>query len=137
MATLAKVQNIDEVLRAHKQFLESCMKDCHLSTKHIFKIIHKLLVIVTQFVNFVNQIHRQIEGKADLRLAGEGRLEHLERTFGSHFHEQIDKHDENFSSYMLKLIDGLKTLSTKETSDSVLNLVIKLDFNHYYAKMTK
>jgi len=113
------------------------MKDCHLSTKHIFKIIHKLLVIVSQFVNFLNQVHRQIEGKAGLRLSSEGRIEHLERAFGSHFNEQIDKHDENFTNFMLKLIDGLKALSTKETSDSVLNLVIKLDFNHYYAQMTQ
>ena len=38
---------------------------------------------------------------------------------------------------MLKLIEGLKALSTKETSDSVLNLVIKLDFNHYYARLAQ
>lgn len=72
-----------------------------------------------------------------MKLTGEGCLEHLERTFGTHFNEQIDQHDDNFTNYMLKLIDELKALSTKETSDSVLNLVIKLDFNHYYAKMEK
>jgi len=70
-------------------------------------------------------------------VSSEGPSEHLQRTFGTHFHTQIDQHDENFSSYMLKLIEGLKALSTKETSDSVLNLVIKLDFNHYYAQMDK
>ena len=52
--------NVNSVLNAHDQFLETCLRECHLSNKFIFKIIHKLMVQVTQYVNYMNQIHRQV-----------------------------------------------------------------------------
>ena len=75
MTTLKNVQNIDEgkilveanwrsyinsVLNAHDQFLETCLRECHLSNKAIFKLIHKLMAKVTIYVNFMNGVHRQV-----------------------------------------------------------------------------
>ena len=56
----ARVLPLNSVLNAHDQFLETCLRECHLSNKAIFKLIHKLMAKVTIYVNFMNGVHRQV-----------------------------------------------------------------------------
>ena len=43
--------------------------------------------------------------------------------------------DRDFNKKILHLVDMLREVSKRQKSDSVLNLVLKLDFNHYLTKM--
>lgn len=43
--------------------------------------------------------------------------------------------DRDFNKEILHLVDMLREVSKRQKSDSVLNLVLKLDFNHYLTKM--
>ena len=58
------------MLNAHDQFLETCLRECHLSNKAIFKLIHKLMAKVTIYVNFMNGVHRQVKDKTSFILDG-------------------------------------------------------------------
>ena len=48
---------------------------------------------------------------------------------------QINTMDRDFNKEILHLVDMLREVSKRQKSDSVLNLVLKLDFNHYLTKM--
>jgi len=135
MTTLKNVQNIDEVLNAHDQFLETCLRECHLSNKAIFKLIHKLMAKVTIYVNFMNGVHRQMELRSANSMSIEMKMEYLATIFTPQFDAQINTMDRDFNKEILHLVDMLREVSKRQKSDSVLNLVLKLDFNHYLTKM--
>jgi len=135
MSTLKTVQNIDQVLNAHDQFLETCLRECHLTNKAIFKMVHKIMAQVTIYINYVNQIHRQIESRSTGSLSGEMREEYLRSIFSAQFDRQIAEMDRNFDVLMLRLVDQLRDESKHQKSDAVSNLVVKLDFNHYFSKV--
>lgn len=47
------MENIDEVLSYHMEFLENCLKDCMLINQTLLKIITKLMMICVTFSNFI------------------------------------------------------------------------------------
>jgi gamma-tubulin complex component 2 len=131
MTKLKNVQNIDEVLAAHDQFLETCLRECHLSNKFIFKLIQKLMMHITQYVNYMHSIHRQIEIKSASSMTATEKVEYLGKILSDSFDVQIRQMDANFNKSMIYLVNSLREVSKRQKSDSVLNLVLKLDFNHY------
>ena len=50
---MAKVNNVDDVLDFHTDFLDSCLKDCMLTSTELLRIVHKLLVVCVTFSNYV------------------------------------------------------------------------------------
>ena len=48
-----KVSNLDDVLTYHTDFLNSCLKDCMLTSPDLLKIVHKLLMVCVMFSNFM------------------------------------------------------------------------------------
>ena len=105
--------------QAHDQFLETCLRECHLTNKSIFKLIHKIMAQVTIYVNYVNQIHRQVslfdifenfkifnfqtEMRSATSLSPDMRDEYLRGIFSSTFDHQISEMDRTFDSLMLRL----------------------------------
>jgi gamma-tubulin complex component 2 len=128
MTTLKNVQMFDEVLNAHDQFLETCLRECHLSNKAIFKLIHKLMAKVTIYVNFMNGVHRQMELRSANSMSMEMKMEYLATIFTPKFDAQINSMDRDFNKEILHLVEMLREVSKRQKSDSVLNLVLKLDF---------
>ena len=59
------------------------------------------------------------------------KMEYLARIFSESFDNQIRQMDSNFNKSMIHLVNSLREVSRKQKSDSVLNLVLKLDFNHF------
>ena len=94
-------------------------------------------------------------------LNAEIKAEYLRSIFSANFDAQIDQMDKNFDVLMLRLgkfltkfgsltkfgastkigksifcsVDSLRDESKHQKSDAVLNLVVKLDFNHYFSKV--
>jgi len=55
-ANVLKVSNLDDVLTYHADFLNSCLKDCMLTSPDLLKIVHKLMMVCVTFSNFM-QVH--------------------------------------------------------------------------------
>jgi hypothetical protein len=53
VAGFYQVSNVDDVLVYHTDFLNSCLKDCMLTTPDLLKIVHKLMMVCVTFSNFV------------------------------------------------------------------------------------
>ena len=50
---VAKVSNLDDVLMYHTDFLNSCLKDCMLTSPELLRIVHKLMMVCVTFSNFM------------------------------------------------------------------------------------
>jgi gamma-tubulin complex component 2 len=50
---IAKVNNVDEILACHCDFLDSCLKDCMLTIPPILRTVTKLLSICVEFCQFM------------------------------------------------------------------------------------
>jgi len=48
-----QVNNIDDVLAYHTDFLNVCLNDCMLTNPELLKTVHKLLMVCVTFSNFM------------------------------------------------------------------------------------
>jgi hypothetical protein len=48
-----RVNNVDEILACHCDFLDSCLKDCMLTIPPILRTVTKLLSICVEFCQFM------------------------------------------------------------------------------------
>lgn len=118
---IAKVQNVDEILSCHWDFLNSCLKDCMLTIPPILSTIIKLLSICEEFCEFVQN-----------ELVFQGNCEPSEPTLS--FKEKIAIFDVSFSGALIRLLDQINELN-RDTSEHerLFNLLYRLDFNSFYS----
>ncbi|CAG9831841.1 unnamed protein product [Diabrotica balteata] len=142
---IGKVQNVDEILSCHWDFLNSCLKDCMLTIPPILSTIIKLLSICEEFCKFVQQMQRYFveaelgslpnsmyESYTQNELVFQGNSEITEPTLS--FKERISLFDVAFSGALIKLLDQINELN-RDTSEHerLFNLLYRLDFNSYYS----
>uniref|UniRef100_A0A6P7GV26 Gamma-tubulin complex component n=1 Tax=Diabrotica virgifera virgifera TaxID=50390 RepID=A0A6P7GV26_DIAVI len=142
---IGKVQNVDEILSCHWDFLNSCLKDCMLTIPPILSTIIKLLSICEEFCKFVQQMQRYFveaelgslpnsmyESYTQNELVFQGNPEISESTLS--FKERISLFDVAFSEALIKLLDQINELN-RDTSEHerLFNLLYRLDFNSYYS----
>ena len=48
-----QVNNIDDVLAYHTDFLNVCLSDCMLTNPELLKTVHKLMMVCVTFSNFM------------------------------------------------------------------------------------
>lgn len=123
MQKIAKVNNVDEILFCHSDFLDSCLKDCMLTIPHILATIVKILTICVNFCKFIQT---------------ELVLQYPSQTTNGQsapsFKEKISEYDVEFTSALLTLLDQINDLN-KDTRehDRLFNLLYRMDFNAYYS----
>jgi len=54
------VCNVDDILTHHADFLNSCLKDCMLTSPDLLKIVHKLMMVCVMFSNFMQVTSRAL-----------------------------------------------------------------------------
>ncbi|XP_057667041.1 gamma-tubulin complex component 2-like isoform X4 [Diorhabda carinulata] len=111
---IAKVQNVDEILSCHWDFLNSCLKDCMLTIPPILSTIMKLLSICEEFCEFVQN-----------ELVFQGNCEPTEPTLS--FKEKIAIFDVSFSGALIRLLDQINELN-RDTSEHerLFNLLYRI-----------
>ena len=62
--SIYKVNNIDDVIKHHTTFLDSCLRDC-IVTNTSFNNIHQILCVCIMFSNFVQAITRDSMNKEE------------------------------------------------------------------------
>ncbi|KAL3266582.1 hypothetical protein HHI36_010746 [Cryptolaemus montrouzieri] len=123
MQKISKVNNVDEILFCHSDFLDSCLKDCMLTIPHILATIVKILAICVEFCKFM---------KTELVLHHPNQLTNGDSA--PSFKDKISEFDVDFTSALLTLLDQINELN-KDTRehDRLFNLLYRMDFNVYYS----
>lgn len=93
---IKNVNNIDDVIRHHTNFLDTCLRDC-IVTSNSFQNIHQILCVCKFFSDFVQSITQyskekeetaKFDFKVDSKLAKEKRKAALKvNCFRIHFHK--------------------------------------------------
>ncbi|KAJ8927046.1 hypothetical protein NQ314_020533 [Rhamnusium bicolor] len=111
---IGKVNNVDEILSCHCDFLDSCLKDCMLTIPPILSTIIKLLAICEEFCKFMQS-----------EVAFQGNSNNESDTAPS-FKEKISLYDVKFSAALIKLLDQINDLN-RDTSehDRLFNLLYR------------
>ena len=132
---LPKVNNLDELIVKHRNFVENIKKQCLLDEgnitinkkiNNIFDIILKFRNIHDALYNFL--IEHSYENANDNSLINQNRLKNIKD-----YLQQITKLYKDFQNQIIELINTIKLLG----KNSLEYLSLKLDFNYYYSFLEK
>ncbi|XP_015834942.1 gamma-tubulin complex component 2 isoform X1 [Tribolium castaneum] len=142
---ISKVNNVDEILFCHRDFLDSCLKDCMLTIPPILRTVTKLLAICVDFCQFMQRTQKYFV-EAELGSLPSSMYESFhqnEKAFqdsASHastapsFKERISLFDVQFSVALVNLLDQINNLNKDSSEhDRLFNLLYRLDFNSFYS----
>ncbi|XP_030382102.1 gamma-tubulin complex component 2 homolog isoform X2 [Scaptodrosophila lebanonensis] len=111
---MKKVENVDNVLSLHQDFLDLCLKNCMLTeSSHLNRAIFKLCKICLGFCEFI-----QCESSLDQA-----------DTFG----ERVKRFDLEFTGLLISFLKQINDLAKDNTTDRFLNLVHRINFNSFYS----
>ncbi|KAK2180083.1 hypothetical protein NP493_457g05005 [Ridgeia piscesae] len=159
-ANLDSVNNIDDVLAYHTDFLNVCLNDCMLTNPELLKTVHKLLMVCVTFSNFMQRLVKTTEVEKEVprptqtstlqaaptardRKADPGKkkatskvvLEHVDQMAGSeNFERTIAKFESNFSHLLVDLLDSIMD-SVSNCENKRMTILHRLDFNGFYTEM--
>ncbi|CAH2010723.1 unnamed protein product [Acanthoscelides obtectus] len=111
---IGKVNNVDEILACHTDFLNNCLKDCMLTIPPVLSTIMELLAICEDFCKFV---------QGDL--AFQGTASNPTEPAPS-FKQKISIYDVEFSAALMKLLDQINDLNRDTIEhDRLFNLLYR------------
>ncbi|XP_016995300.2 gamma-tubulin complex component 2 homolog isoform X1 [Drosophila takahashii] len=111
---MKSVENVDNVLRLHQDFLDSCLKNCMLTeSSHLNRSIFKLCKICLQFCDFI-----QLETSLDP---------------ADTFSERVKRFDLEFTGLLISFLKQINNMAKKNTADRFMNLVHRINFNAFYS----
>ncbi|XP_046850541.1 gamma-tubulin complex component 2-like [Xenia sp. Carnegie-2017] len=152
---LKNVNNVDDVLTYHNDFLDKCLKDCMLTAPELLKTISKLMMICVTFTNCVQRITQSVITSDNPSVEKIGKIERqdllydrqkkkaaskilskdLDEVISSDDYERtVTNFDKNFSKYLLGLLDKLSNFSKTDFQHQMLNIVTRLDHNGFYGR---
>ncbi|XP_004536680.1 gamma-tubulin complex component 2 homolog isoform X2 [Ceratitis capitata] len=108
-----KVENVDEVLSFHQDFLDSCLKNCMLTdTTLLNRSIFKLCNICLKFCEFIQSESSMVPSDT--------------------FSERVKRFDLEFTGILIGLIKQINDVASDNPSDRFINLVHRINFNSFY-----
>ena len=148
------VENIDDVLAYHTDFLNNCLKDCMLTNPDLLKIVHKLMVVCVTFSNFLLRLEHttnvELEANKPTSFASMHAARHKDDPdkkkstsavikdsvdsvgSSSSFERSIINFDKNFSKMLVELLSRIMEASAGPSENKLMNLIYRLDFNGFY-----
>lgn len=110
---MGKVENVDEVLAVHQNFLDSCLKNCMLTDPTLLnRSIFKLCNICLKFCEFIQT---------------ESSLAPTDT-----FSERVKRFDLEFTGLLIGLLKQINDVASDNPSDRFINLVHRINFNSFY-----
>ncbi|XP_037723881.1 gamma-tubulin complex component 2 homolog isoform X3 [Drosophila subpulchrella] len=111
---MKKVENVDNVLLLHQDFLDSCLKNCMLTeSSEMNRSIFKLCNVCLKFCDFI-----QLETSLDP---------------ADTFSERVNRFDLEFTGLLISFLKQINTMAKKNTADRFMNLVHRINFNAFYS----
>ncbi|XP_039496869.1 gamma-tubulin complex component 2 homolog isoform X1 [Drosophila santomea] len=144
------VENVDNVLRLHQDFLDSCLKNCMLTeSSHLNRAIFKICKICLKFCEFIQRSQRfflDAELKSmvcdthDSADSSESEQESLHRPQletsldpADTFSERVKRFDLEFTGLLISFLKQINNMAKKNTADCFMNLVHRINFNAFYS----
>ncbi|XP_059166589.1 gamma-tubulin complex component 2-like isoform X2 [Physella acuta] len=156
---MSKVSNVDDVLALHGDFLDSCLKDCMLTSTELLRIVHKLQVVCILFSNYLQRVSQTITVESEMERLRDSSLqssksnrerkedfqmkktaakivsEHIDKVLAdASFEEAILGFDKDFSRLLLELLDKIMDENNKTYEHKLFNIIYRLDFNGFYTE---
>ncbi|XP_034140427.1 gamma-tubulin complex component 2 homolog isoform X1 [Drosophila guanche] len=145
---MKKVENVDNVLGLHQDFLDSCLKNCMLTeSSHLNRAIFKLCKICLKFCDFIQHSQRffldaelksmvcdSSDDSVDVE-QGNSSWPQLETSLDptDTFSERIKLFDLEFTGLLISFLKQINNMAKKNTSDRFMNLVHRINFNGFYS----
>ncbi|XP_034825232.1 gamma-tubulin complex component 2-like isoform X2 [Maniola hyperantus] len=117
--SLDKVNNVDEVLERHNDFLESCLGDCMLTSPQLLKAVTTLCLVCVQFCTFI-----QTEGCCGGASSGSA----------DSFSQSVSRYGLRFTAALLSVLAIIDQMARDNNTNKLLNISARLNFNTYYVK---
>lgn len=127
---MQKVENIDEVLSFHSDFLGGCLKDCMLTSPELLHMICKLTKICINFATFI--LSPELDGtlpESASAIMGPEASESFEQT--------IARFDLEFTGMLVTLVDRISDMGKENYNDALINVLYRLDFSNFYTQKTE
>ncbi|EGC38081.1 hypothetical protein DICPUDRAFT_53526 [Dictyostelium purpureum] len=109
-------KTVDDVIRIHNDFLETCLTECMLTDTKLVHILMKFMSLCIHFSNFTNDMFKD-ENKIDIDL--------VKKT--------IQNSELKFHTILKLLLETLRSFSTLESNKHMIHLIQRLDYNNYYS----
>eukprot|EP01116_Phalansterium_solitarium_P012776 TRINITY_DN2935_c0_g1_i1.p1 TRINITY_DN2935_c0_g1~~TRINITY_DN2935_c0_g1_i1.p1 ORF type:complete len:812 (-),score=349.12 TRINITY_DN2935_c0_g1_i1:98-2533(-) len=146
---LAKATTIDEVIKFHNDFLDTCLKECMLTDHRLVKIIHHAINACDQFAEYTQLSVRTLQldapsrpplrdvrqQLAQTRLRNQVATEQAKKQMqNGKLVETMARMDTQFKACLKQLMDALNHLATAEANHHTANLALQLDFSGFYQR---
>lgn len=150
---LAKVKTVDEILELHNTFLDQCLKECLLTDQNLLKIVIKIVNCCFFFSRIMHKQTMTIQEEDTVLTAKsmvlddkggasayckyrqtkiKAERESAKRTItDSGYKNMIDKFTRTFDSNLKQFMNAIKA---SHYDPYIANLLMRLDFNGYYAE---
>eukprot|EP00118_Oscarella_pearsei_P007621 m.37909 g.37909 ORF g.37909 m.37909 type:complete len:927 (+) comp32477_c0_seq6:89-2869(+) len=123
---LQKVKTVDDVLDAHSDFLDHCLRDTMLTNSELLKIVHKLLVVCLTFSSFMKRLTVHEENSSYEADDDDDFASQLQDV-----PQSLADFERNFTKHVLGLLRKLQ-LTPEDGAHQMANLASRLDFNGFY-----
>jgi len=150
LASLAQADSIDEVLRSHERFLDTCLREVLLTERDT--LYRNLSKVLTTCLTFARNLHRcahdlhdpqEPGGDAHARDFAETRMEraqqkstaYLSLLSQKHYSKTIAKFKVIFESQLQGFLRQIQQESSTRYEHFLSNLATRLDYNEYYSSM--
>ncbi|XP_073828149.1 gamma-tubulin ring protein 84 isoform X1 [Musca autumnalis] len=145
---MSKVENVDEVLSFHQDFLDSCLKNCMLTdATSLNRSIFKMCNICLKFCEFIQKSQRfflDAELTSMMCDSNDDDNSESDYEFASHkqsessmaptdtFSERVKRFDLEFTGLLIGLLKQINDVASDNPSDRFINLVHRINFNSFY-----
>ncbi|KAH7105791.1 Spc97/Spc98 [Auriculariales sp. MPI-PUGE-AT-0066] len=115
-AKLARVQTVDQLLRDHVDFLDTCLKECMLTSSKLLKAYSKLVVTCSTFAVYTASF-----SKSAAQAVSDPNVTPMEKRW-----EFLSKFESNFNHWLKTFIDCVSFYSSTDNIQ-LLALVVRLN----------
>ncbi|KZT55886.1 hypothetical protein CALCODRAFT_484418 [Calocera cornea HHB12733] len=112
-ASLEKVSTVDQLLKDHVDFLDTCLKECMLTSSKLLKVYSRLLLTCSTFANYSSNFNKW---------AGKGEQD-MQKPW-----EFFQKFEANYNHSFQVCMDCLQFYASSENT-ALLSLVVRLGSN--------
>lgn len=106
------VQNVDDVMIIHQDFLHICLQNCMLDNPDLLRAVMSICKACLKFCKFI-----QVNAKAKLP---------------DNWASIIDSFAKEFNGFLIDLLHRVSDVSSESTTAKLVNLVCRINFNSYY-----
>lgn len=112
---MSRVENVDDVLNAHQDFIDICLLNCMLKSPELLEVIFSMSKVCLAFCKLI-EIESKLLQPSDKYL------------------EKVKSVDEEFSMLLMEFLNKLNVLSLENPSGKFINLVHRINFNSFYTE---